>query len=585
MDMSDRLSTIAVEPNSLAALTAENQVLRAEIRVAHEAAEITARMVVEEFEKADRLMSELQDTTQEVQRFNDELSNANQKLSELDRLKSDFLSSVSHELRTPLTSIRGFAKLVGRDLEAILSKLDIKDTKLLARAERINGNLAIIQEEGERLTRLINDVLDLAKIESGRIDWKMEVCDIAKLVEQAVAASTGQFADKQDVELMIDMDVGLPYVNVDRDRMVQVVINLLNNAAKFTHKGFVRIKTAPGADGGVLLTVQDTGEGFSSEDAEIIFDKFRQVIHGDTLHDKPKGTGLGLAICREIVEQFGGRIWAESQPGAGTVISILLPASAKTKTQVQIPAETPERFETESLGIPAKRTAKPALSTMPTSLERLMPLILVVDDDENVCGYLAQLLNQEGYQTISAANGREALELAAAKRPDLVTMDIAMPVMDGDTAIAQFRRDPQLRNIPVVVVSALPSRDKSAGDAVLGKPVDETELLDTIRSLLNLHQFETIPPPREIAVPCLVLCPDELPKKMPPYIRTGHAEFCTLSDFMRRVNEGFEGVVVIPTGMLRHVDFSRLEKNKSLQLLVMPDEASEEKQPLPEVTS
>ncbi|MDK9720325.1 MAG: ATP-binding protein [Rhodospirillales bacterium] len=585
MDMSDRLSTIVVEPNSLAALTAENQVLRAEIRVAHEAAEITARMVVEEFEKADRLMSELQDTTQEVQRFNDELSNANQKLSELDRLKSDFLSSVSHELRTPLTSIRGFAKLVGRDLEAILSKLDIKDTKLLARAERINGNLTIIQEEGERLTRLINDVLDLAKIESGRIDWKMEVCDIAKLVEQAVAASTGQFADKQDVELMIDMDVGLPYVNVDRDRMVQVVINLLNNAAKFTHKGFVRIMAAPDADGGVLLTVQDTGEGFSSEDAEIIFDKFRQVIHGDTLHDKPKGTGLGLAICREIVEQFGGRIWAESQPGAGTVMSILLPASAKTMLQVPVPAETPERFETEVLGVKAERAAMPSLSIGPTSLERLMPLILVVDDDENVCGYLAQLLNQEGYQTISAANGRQALALAAAKRPDLVTMDIAMPVMDGDTAIAQFRRDPQLRNIPVVVVSALPSRDKSAGDAVLGKPVDETELLDTIRSLLNLHQFETIPPPREIAVPCLVLCPDELPKKMPPYIRTGHAEFCTLSDFMRRVNEGFEGVVVIPTGMLRHVDFSRLEKNKSLQLLVMPDEASEEKQPLPEVTS
>ncbi|TAN56521.1 MAG: response regulator [Rhodospirillales bacterium] len=568
MDGIDLVQDGVAQAEALAALRAENQELRAEIRVAHEAAEITAKMVVEEFEKADRLMTQVQATTQEVQRFNEDLAEANRKLSELDRLKSDFLSSVSHELRTPLTSIRGFAKLVGRDLEAILGKLDIKDERVHAKANRISSNLSIIQDEGERLTRLINDVLDLAKIESGRIDWKMEACDIAQVVRQAMAASAGQFADKPAVKLSFELPPDLPTVKVDRDRMVQVLINLLNNAAKFTHQGKVEIRAAKQDDNWLLLTVQDTGEGFSPEDAEIIFDKFRQVIHGDTLRDKPKGTGLGLAICREIIEHFQGRIWATSEPGVGTLMSIALPP---TDEQVLNRSLQPEINESIHVGTIQQLAEEEEI--VQQNGERLLPLILVVDDDENVCAYLAQLLNQEGFQAITATNGSEAVEIALAKHPDLVTMDIAMPVMDGDTAIAHFRRDPKLRNIPVVVVSALPSREKSAGDAVLGKPVDETRLLETIRSLLKEQAAVLVPPARDVSVPCIVLCHEDPPSNMPPYVRTGQAEFCRLSEFAKRVSEGFEGVVIIPTGMLGHVDFSKLDNMKSVQLLVMPEDS------------
>lgn len=570
MDGIDLISNGMSQAEALAALRAENQELRAEIRVAHEAAEITAKMVVEEFEKADRLMTQVQATTQEVQRFNEDLAEANRKLSELDRLKSDFLSSVSHELRTPLTSIRGFAKLVGRDLEAILGKLDIKDERLHGKAQRINDNLTIIQEEGERLTRLINDVLDLAKIESGRIDWKMEASDIALLIRQAVAASAGQFADKPAVKLCIELDNDLPAVKIDRDRMVQVLINLLNNAAKFTHQGMVEIRAAKQADNELLLTVRDTGEGFPPEEAEVIFDKFRQVIHGDTLRDKPKGTGLGLSICREIVEHFKGRIWATSEPGVGTLISIALPPTNEPVLH-QMPSS---QVAADLHGVSTQRTARQEDLADAASGQRLLPLILVVDDDENVCAYLAQLLTQEGFQAVTATNGQEAVEIALAKQPDLVTMDIAMPVMDGDTAIAQFRRDPKLRNIPVVVVSALPSREKSAGDAVLGKPVDEKQLLETIHSLLKEQAAVLVPPAWDVSMPCIVLCHEDPPTQMPPYVRTGQAEYCRLSEFVKRVSDGFEGVVIIPTGMLGHVDFAKLDSMKSVQLLVMPEDSS-----------
>lgn len=557
------------EPRDIDALRRENRELRAEIRVAREAAELTARMVVKEFEKADNLMTQVQAKTQELRRFNEELAGANKKLSDLDKLKSDFLSSVSHELRTPLTSIRGFAKLVARDLDSILAKLDIADHRLHAKAKRIGDNLVIIQDEGERLTRLINDVLDLAKIESGRVDWKMEASDMVQIVRQAVAASSGQFADKPAVKLIVDVESDLPAVMIDRDRMVQVVINLLNNAAKFTDRGKVVIKCARRDDGWLFLSVQDTGIGFASEDAEIIFDKFRQVIHGDTLQDKPKGTGLGLAICREIVEHFDGLIWASSEPSVGTLISIALPP-----TDAPLASPSPASpAEAASSPTAAKRAQSSERKTEDKPDERLLPLILIVDDDENVCSYLSQLLSQEGFQAITAANGREAVDLALEKQPDLVTMDIAMPVMDGDTAIAKFRREPRLHNIPVVVVSALPTRDRSAGDAVLGKPVDERLLLETIRSLLKSQAGGPHPPAQDVSVPCLVLCHNEPPTQMPPYVRTGQAEFCKLGGFMKRVNEGFEGVVVIPTEMLAQVDFAKLENMNSLQLLVVPEDA------------
>lgn len=514
-----------------------------------------------------RLMAQLEARTEEAHASNFELANANRKLSELDKMKTDFLSSVSHELRTPLTSIRGFAKLVGRDVASVFGQIAATqgDGKTKEKVQRILANISIIQDEGERLTRLINDVLDIAKIEAGRIDWKTEPSDVASVVRQAVSASIGHFSEKEGVSLVVDVSDSLPTVNIDRDRMVQVLINLLSNAAKFTHKGKVEVAASKVDDDWLLVTVRDTGEGFPQSEAEAIFDKFRQISRGDTLRDKPKGTGLGLAICKEIVEHFDGRIWAESEPGVGTLVSIRLPIIRGEG--VAPTSSVPERLSPSGELV--------AQSSGETQAARLKPLILVVDDEENLRGFLSQLLREEGFDVATAANGREALLVAKEKRPDLVTMDIAMPLMDGDAAIALFRRDPELCRIPIIVVSALPGRERSAGDAVLGKPIDEQRFMETIHSLLRRQASSRdggVSPHDQPGFSCIILCEESPPQNLPDYIQTKQARFCKISELKSESLAGFEGVVVIPSDVLRHIDFKRLKALTSLNLVVMPDD-------------
>ncbi|HEX8962153.1 MAG TPA: cache domain-containing protein [Rhodocyclaceae bacterium] len=278
-----------------------------------------------------RLVAPLQDSVEHldarVRARTAELEQANARLQQLDRLKSEFLSSVSHELRTPLTSIRGFAALVEREFKRSFAGLAEADAALAKPCSRIQDNVGIILKESDRLTRLINDVLDLAKIEAGRVEWRADRLDAGALIEDSVAAARGAFEPKAAVELRVEVAPGLPPVVGDADRLQQVLVNLLNNAAKFTEQGSVAVTARLDEEGRVLIEVADTGIGFPPEDAEAIFDKFQQARQGDTLLDRPKGTGLGLAICREIVAHHGGRIWARSRPGQGSVFSLTLPAA------------------------------------------------------------------------------------------------------------------------------------------------------------------------------------------------------------------------------------------------------------------
>ncbi|MDM8535610.1 PAS domain-containing sensor histidine kinase [Desulfobacterales bacterium HSG17] len=254
----------------------------------------------------------------------DRLAEANRHLRELDRMKSMFLSSVSHELRTPLTSILGFAKLIQRNFIKWFIPLLESDAKLAAKSKKIVQNLDVIRQEGERLTRLINDVLDLSKIESGRTEWRNSVFPVTEAVQQAVRSASGQFADKPSISLHVFADIK-PQVHADQDRIVQVLINLLNNAAKFTHEGSVTVKVAEDGNDSVRIDVSDTGDGIPADEVEKVFDQFHQVTQEDTLHKKPKGTGLGLAICKQIVDHYKGRIWAESELGQGSTFSVVLP--------------------------------------------------------------------------------------------------------------------------------------------------------------------------------------------------------------------------------------------------------------------
>ncbi|MFW5735329.1 MAG: ATP-binding protein, partial [Oceanidesulfovibrio sp.] len=258
----------------------------------------------------------------------EELEAANRRLRELDELKSDFLSSISHELRTPLTSILGFAKLVNREL-ARLNATDISEQDdFQSRIERMHSNLEIIGREGERLTRLINEILDLSKIESGQVEWRDLICSCRTLAHQALEAVEPQFEQKPEIELVVDIDEEDASMRVDPDRYLQICINLLNNAIKFTPSGRIIITAAPTQNGYYRFSVQDTGIGIPPDDLERIFDKFLQAPTDDTLRDKPVGTGLGLSICNQIVSHYCGRIWVESTPSMGSTFTFELPLLA-----------------------------------------------------------------------------------------------------------------------------------------------------------------------------------------------------------------------------------------------------------------
>ncbi|MCW5593562.1 MAG: histidine kinase, partial [Burkholderiales bacterium] len=215
-------------------------------------------------------------------------------------------------LRTPLTSIRAFSEI-------------LHDNPDLDPGER-QRFLALVIRESERLTRLINQVLDLAKIESGLAEWRTAELDVREIVLEAIHATSAIFKSR-GVTVEARLAPAVPPVMADRDRLMQVLLNLLSNAAKFCTPGTGRVEVRLEGDaGGVRVEVEDNGVGISRENQALIFEKFRQV--GDTLTEKPAGTGLGLAICRRIVGHFGGRLWVESEPGRGSVFSFRLPAPA-----------------------------------------------------------------------------------------------------------------------------------------------------------------------------------------------------------------------------------------------------------------
>jgi Na+/proline symporter/nitrogen-specific signal transduction histidine kinase len=286
---------------------------------------IVASVVEEEPPGLDEVMDILDEATQvraysrqleqksrELEEASAELRAANARLQELDRLKDEFMSTVTHELRTPLTSIRAVSEI-------------LLDTADVAPEDRTRF-LAIIVKETERLTRLINQTLDMAKIESGNAEWHTSELDVAEVVREAVEATSQLFRETR-VTLSVRPAGAIPSVRADRDRLMQVLINLLSNAVKFcpAREGRVEIRVgrAPGA---VQVDVEDNGPGIARADHDGIFERFKRL--GDTLVERPQGSGLGLAISRRIVEHFGGRLWVASELGSGATFSFTLPLEA-----------------------------------------------------------------------------------------------------------------------------------------------------------------------------------------------------------------------------------------------------------------
>jgi signal transduction histidine kinase len=267
-------------------------------------------------------------------RLFEEAQRAKKAAEDASASKSAFLSSVSHELRTPLTSVLGFAKITQKRLEEfVFPNVQADDRKTQRAMGQARDNLGIIVTEGERLTALINDLLDLAKIEAGKMDWQMQPLRVSEVIEHAMSASAALFEQKGLEPIVVAQD-DLPEIVGDRDRLIQVMINLISNAVKFTDEGSVTCQ-ARQVGGEIVVSVIDTGLGIALADRSTVFERFKQV--GDTLAGKPKGTGLGLPICKEIVEHHGGRIWVESESGRGSAFSFTLPIALHPGTTGDTP--------------------------------------------------------------------------------------------------------------------------------------------------------------------------------------------------------------------------------------------------------
>jgi len=262
--------------------------------------------VIEYSHRLEQKSRELEDATRELKR-------TNERLTELDRMKDEFVSTVSHELRTPLSSIRAFSEILEDDTE-----MDPQQRQQLSR---------IVVQETERLSRLVDQILDFTKIESGSYQWADESLDLVAVVDEALSA-TGQLARNRNIQVTREVGEGPLVISGDRDRLVQVVINLLSNAIKYCEPGSGRVRLRlAGTETEVRLEVADNGPGIGPEQRERIFEKFHQIR--DAARGKPQGTGLGLAICKTIVEYHGGRIWVESQPGSGSTFMVTLPAGKR----------------------------------------------------------------------------------------------------------------------------------------------------------------------------------------------------------------------------------------------------------------
>jgi GAF domain-containing protein/DNA-binding response OmpR family regulator/HAMP domain-containing protein len=357
-----------------------------------------------------------------------------ERLRELDRLKTQFIANMSHELRTPLNSIIGFSRVILKGIDGPLTEAQRQD-------------LTAIYNAGQHLLGLINDILDLSKIEAGRMELQFSEVDMREIIRGVMSTAVGLTRDKP-IELRQEVPEDLPPVWADAQRARQVLLNLVSNAAKFTDQGFIAVR-AWADESFVTIAVQDTGIGIPREKQEEIFQEFTQVESGTTR--RYGGTGLGLAIARRLVELMGGRIWVESEVGKGSTFFFTLPR------------------------------ARPRLAGEPRPGR---PVILCIDDDPGVITLYRRYLEKHGFEVVGLTDPREALETARRLRPDAITLDIMMPQKDGWTVLQELKADPQTRAIPVIICSILDERGQgfSLGAAeYLVKPFTEEELLEAIQ--------------------------------------------------------------------------------------------------------
>ncbi|HXV42522.1 MAG TPA: response regulator, partial [Anaerolineae bacterium] len=417
-----------------------------------------------------RLFKAAQEELAVRKRAEAELALARDQAIEANRAKSQFLANMSHELRTPLNAIIGYSEMLQEEVE------DLEQTGLVPDLQKIEG-------AGKQLLGLINDILDLSKIEAGKMTLYPETFDISEMIEDVVNTIQPLVAKKGN-RLVIHSAGNLGEMYTDLTKIRQSLFNLLSNAAKFTENGTITLTvekeiTSKGAGGqplreasqrsggeiispAIIFKVSDTGIGMNAEQRAKLFQAFTQADASTTR--KFGGTGLGLTITQRFIQMMGGNITVASEPGQGSTFTIQLPA------EYQPPAIEPA-------------TALPAGSGL-LSGNNGHSTILVIDDDPAVCDLMRRFFNKEGFRVESAVGGEEGLRLAREIQPDVITLDVMMPGMDGWAVLTALKAEAKLADIPVIMVTMI--NDKSMGYALgasdyMTKPIDRERLLAMVK--------------------------------------------------------------------------------------------------------
>lgn len=375
-----------------------------------------------------------------------------ERLKEVDRLKSQFLANMSHELRTPLNSIIGFSRVILKGIDGPITEQQRQD-------------LEAIYNSGQHLLGLINDILDISKIEAGKMELTFEPTDLKEIIRGVMSTAIALVKDKP-IELQQSVPADLPTIIADSRRVRQVLLNLVSNAAKFTDEGFIRVEARVEGDY-VVISVSDSGIGIPPEKLPHIFEAFTQVDSSPSR--KYGGTGLGLTISKSFVELHGGKIWVESELGKGSTFTFTLPIQGPPAKEEAKPEERPRTEETVAPG-----------------REEPRKVVLCVDDDEGVITLFRRYLDKQGYRVVGLTDPTRVVDVVKQVRPFAITLDVMMPGKDGWQVIQELKADPETRDIPVIMCTIVSEKGKgiSLGAAdYLVKPILEQDLLAALERL------------------------------------------------------------------------------------------------------